>query len=98
MKPHDVIFKPLVTELSVASQSVGKYTFEVNPSANKKQIFTAFSTIFGIKPLKINTHIIKGNSRMDWRRHLQIQASNRKIAVITLDKNQKIEILSLKTK
>lgn len=98
MKPQEVILAPVITERSIAQQSVGKYSFEVNPKANKSQIAVAFTSVFNLKPLKVNTRIFKAKSKMDWRQHLQIKASNRKIAVITLDKNQKIELLSIKTK
>jgi large subunit ribosomal protein L23 len=98
MKPQDIILAPIITERSIAQQSLGKYSFEVNPKANKSQIAAAFTSVFNLKPLQINTSLTKAKSKMDWRKRLQIKASNRKIAVITLDKNQKIELLSLKSK
>ena len=38
--PRDIILKPVVTEKSSLSQDEGKYTFEVDPRANKTEIKT----------------------------------------------------------
>ena len=36
--PRDIILKPVTTEKSLALMDLGKYTFEVDPRANKTEI------------------------------------------------------------
>ena len=38
LKYYDVILKPVITEKSMAGMGEKKYTFLVNPDANKSQI------------------------------------------------------------
>jgi large subunit ribosomal protein L23 len=91
--------KPIITEKSLASQEISsKYSFWVDTKANKNQIITAFQTVFGIKPLSVNTVILKGKIKTNWKTRQPINKSNRKKAIITLPKGTKIELLKLKTK
>ncbi|MFA5532514.1 MAG: 50S ribosomal protein L23 [Candidatus Shapirobacteria bacterium] len=91
--------KPIITEKSLASQEVSsKYSFWVDTKVNKNQIMVAFQTAFGIKPLAINTTILKGKIKTNWKTRNPIKKSNKKKAIITLPKGTKIELLKLKTK
>ena len=47
--PRDIILKPVTTEKSLALMDLGKYTFEVDPRANKTEIKMAVEAIFGVK-------------------------------------------------
>ena len=47
--PRDIILKPVTTEKSLALMDLGKYTFEVDPRANKTEIKIALERIFGVK-------------------------------------------------
>ena len=53
--PRDVIIRPVVSEKSYALIDEGKYTFQVDPSANKTEIKYAIEQIFGVKVASINT-------------------------------------------
>ena len=53
--PRDIILKPVVTEKSSLLQDQGKYTFEVDPRANKTEIKNAIQDIFGVKVEKVAT-------------------------------------------
>jgi len=44
--PRDIILKPVTTEKSLALMDLGKYTFEVDPRANKTEIKIALERIF----------------------------------------------------
>lgn len=91
--------KPLITEKSLALQeSQSKYSFWVDPKTNKNQIAVAFETVFGIKPITINTVFTKGKVKTDWRKRQSFRKSNKKKAIITVPKGTKIELLKLKTK
>ena len=98
MKSNLIVLTPIFTEKTLAQQEQGKYTFSVKKKSTKGQIEVSFETVFGIKPLSINTIIIKGKNKTDWKKRLPIKKSDIKKAVITVDKNTKIELLKLNTK
>ena len=52
--PRDVIIRPVVSEKSYGLIDEGKYTFQVDPSANKTEIKYAVEKIFGVKVESVN--------------------------------------------
>ena len=61
---YDVILKPLVTEKSMAEMSEMKYSFLVNPEANKSMIKYAVEKMFdGVKVAKVNTMNLDGKTK-----------------------------------
>jgi len=94
-----IILKPIITEKSLAAQqSLDKYAFWVDSNVTKNQIEASFKAVFGIKPLLINTIILKGKNKTNWKTRQTIKKSDRKKAIITVPKGTKIELLKLKTK
>jgi large subunit ribosomal protein L23 len=88
--PYDILVRPLITERALAQQELGKYTFEVAPSANKKEIKTAVEKAFGVKVLAVNTTSIKG--RVVLRNGMRPgKKRDVKKAVITLAPGQALE-------
>jgi large subunit ribosomal protein L23 len=61
--PHDVIVAPVVSEKSYNLLDEGKYTFLVDPSANKTEIKIAIEQIFSVKVANVNTINRKGKAR-----------------------------------
>src|SRR5690554_1444123 len=61
--PHDVILKPIVSEKSYNLIDLGKYTFLVDPRANKTEIKLAIEKIFDVKVDSVNTLNRPGKSR-----------------------------------
>jgi large subunit ribosomal protein L23 len=53
--PRDVIISPVVSEKSYGLIDQGKYTFIVDPGANKTEIRLAVEKIFGVKVSSVNT-------------------------------------------
>jgi large subunit ribosomal protein L23 len=98
LSPQNIILKPIITEKTLAHQEVGQYSFWVNRYSNKNQIAEAFKMVFSIEPIRVNTYIIKGKLKTDWRKKKAINKPDRKKAVILIKKDQKIELLTLKTK
>ena len=98
MKTNLIVLKPVFTEKTLQQQEVGKYTFVVKKDATKGQIEASFEAVFGIKPLSVNTVLAKGKLKTDWKKRLPIKKSDLKKAIITVDKNTKIELLKLNTK
>jgi len=94
--PQNIILKPVITEKSISDQNNGKYCFWVAAGSTKAQISQAFQAVFSLKPLRINTLITKGKVKTDWKKHHAINKPNRKKAIITVAKDKKIELLTLK--
>ncbi|MDO4257948.1 MAG: 50S ribosomal protein L23 [Actinomycetaceae bacterium] len=60
--PRDIILRPVITEKSSVLMDQGKYTFEVDPRANKTEIKIAIEAIFGVKVGSIATQNRKGKA------------------------------------
>ncbi len=61
--PRDVILAPVVSEKSYALIDDGKYTFIVDPRANKSEIKFAIEKIFNVKVASVNTLNRTGKTR-----------------------------------
>jgi large subunit ribosomal protein L23 len=63
-KDHrDVLIAPVVSEKSYGLLDEGKYTFVVDPRANKTEIKIAVEQIFSVKVASVNTINRKGKTR-----------------------------------
>lgn len=94
-----IVLKPIITEKSLAAQQLqDRYAFWVPTNSTKNQIKTSFVSVFGIKPLSINTVTLKGKTKTNWKTRQEIKKPDRKKALITLPKGTKIELLKLNTK
>lgn len=98
MKSNLLILKPVFTEKTLIQQEQGKHVFWVKRQATKGQIEASFEAVFGIKPLSINTVLVKGKTKTDWKKRLPIKKSDLKKAIITINKKTKIELLNINTK
>ncbi len=87
MTAYDIIIKPVVTESSMEAMENKRYTFKVDPRANKTEVKKAIETIFGVKVKKVNTMNITGKKkrmganvgkRSDWKK-----------AIVTLTEDSK---------
>lgn len=61
--PRDILIKPVVSEKSYGLMDEGKYTFLVDPRANKTEIKIAVESIFGVKVSSVNTMNRQGKAR-----------------------------------
>ncbi|GIG26820.1 MULTISPECIES: 50S ribosomal protein L23 [Cellulomonas] len=61
--PRDILIAPVVSEKSYGLIDEGKYTFIVDPRANKTEIKIAVEQIFGVKVSSVNTANRKGKAR-----------------------------------
>jgi large subunit ribosomal protein L23 len=61
--PRDIIQSPVVSEKSYALMEEGKYTFVVDPRANKTEIKVAIEKIFDVKVASVNTMNRQGKTR-----------------------------------
>lgn len=53
--PQDIIIKPVITEKTTADMAALKYTFQVDPRANKVEIKKAVEKLFNVKVKDVNT-------------------------------------------
>jgi large subunit ribosomal protein L23 len=60
---RDVLLAPVVSEKSYSLLDEGKYTFVVDPRANKTEIKIAVEDVFGVKVASVNTINRKGKAR-----------------------------------
>ncbi|MFK5582672.1 MULTISPECIES: 50S ribosomal protein L23 [unclassified Serinicoccus] len=61
--PRDVLLSPVVSEKSYALLDQGKYTFLVDPRANKSEIKKAVESVFGVKVSTVHTMNRSGKAR-----------------------------------
>ncbi len=61
--PRDILFAPVVSEKSYGLLDQGKYTFLVDPRANKTEIKLAVEQVFGVKVASVNTLNRPGKTR-----------------------------------
>ncbi|AHI01579.1 50S ribosomal protein L23 [Kutzneria viridogrisea] len=53
--PRDILRAPVISEKSYSLLEENKYTFLVDPRANKTEIKIAVEKVFGVKVLSVNT-------------------------------------------
>ena len=94
IKYYDVILKPVITEKSMAGMGEKKYTFLVNPEANKSQIKEAVEKMFeGTKVAKVNTINYDGKNKR--RGNVYGKTAKTKKAIVKLtDESKDIEIFA----
>ncbi len=92
IKYYDVILRPIITERSMNAMADKKYTFDVNPLANKSQIKEAVEKMFdGAKVESISTMNLEGKNKR--RGYTSGKTAKRKKAIVKLTADSKdIEI------
>ena len=94
IKYYDVILKPLVTEKSMNGMALKKYSFLVNPEANKSQIKDAVEKMFeGVKVSKVNTMNSVGKKKRRGRTVGTTAKTKKAIVQLTAD-SKDIEIFA----
>ncbi len=61
--PRDILLAPVVSEKSYGLLDEGKYTFLVDPRANKSEIKRAVEAVFGVTVSSVNTANRQGKTR-----------------------------------
>jgi large subunit ribosomal protein L23 len=61
--PRDILLAPVVSEKSYSLLEENKYTFLVDPRANKTEIKIAVEAVFGVKVSSVNTLNRQGKTR-----------------------------------
>lgn len=84
---YKILLKPLITEKATKTNT---YLFAVNPKTNKQEVAKAVSSVYGVKPVKVNITNFGGKS-VRWGRSAGRTVAWKK-AVVYLKPNEKIEI------
>jgi large subunit ribosomal protein L23 len=87
-----VLLQPVVSEKSYGLLDQNKYTFLVDPRANKTEIKIAVEKIFNVKVTSVNT-INRAGKRRRTRAGWGSRA-NTKRAVVSVAEGQRIDIFS----
>ena len=88
--PRDIILRPVISEKTYGLLDENKYTFIVDPRANKTQIKQAIEGIFDVKVLSVNTMNRPGKRK---RRGLIVgKRPDTKRAIVTVAEGDEIEL------
>lgn len=82
IKTDNVLVEPVVTEKSVAM--TGKYTFKVNPGANKNDVKTAVKKFYGVDVEEVRIITTKPKTRLAGRGMTITKRASAKKAIVTL--------------
>ncbi|HMS33631.1 MAG TPA: 50S ribosomal protein L23 [Ignavibacteria bacterium] len=91
-----ILVKPLITEKNTSTQeSLNQYAFEVGIDSNKIEIKSAVEKKFNVRVSKVRTLVAKGKkkSQMTKKGRFEGYRSDRKKAIVTLHKEDKIDFL-----
>ena len=86
----EIIKAPVITEKSEAERANGKYTFKVDPKANKIEIKQAIEKLFNVKVKSIKTLNVKPKKRRVGR-YTGLTNCWKK-AIVTLAEGQTIDL------
>ena len=96
MRADQVIIRPIVSEKSTLAREgeVKKYTFVVDPKANKFEIMAAVKEIWGVDATKCNVMNFKGKPKYSRGKgkggYIKGTTASWKKAIVTLAKGQSI--------
>jgi large subunit ribosomal protein L23 len=91
MNIYQILRKPTITEKSTGLQEVGKYTFEIAPTANKVQVKEAVEKNFNVSVLDVNITMLRGKRKRYGARFKTMP--NVKKAVVTLKSGDRINLV-----
>ncbi|HIT74680.1 MAG TPA: 50S ribosomal protein L23 [Candidatus Avipropionibacterium avicola] len=93
IKTHqDVLIAPVVSEKSYGLLDENKYTFLVDPKANKTEIKLAVESVFNVKVTNVNTINRAGKVRRT--RYGTGKRPDTKRAIVTVADGERIDIFS----
>ncbi len=98
MKNLPVIISPIVSEKSLQETAYNKYTFKVNPKANKHQIKKAIEETFSVNVVKVRTVKSKPMVKKSRKTKKTIKVKVVKKAIVQLKPKQKIDLFDVSTK
>src|SRR5688572_2566125 len=93
-----ILRRPIITEKSMMLTKSGFYTFEVDKTANKKQIEKIVRDTFNVEVTSVRIINSKGETKWQRRARRTYRMSDVKKAIVSLKKGQKIAIFESESK
>ena len=91
-EPHQIVKCPILTEEStLQAENSNRYTFRVEPKANKQQISDAIERLFNVRVVSVNTMNYRGKVRRRGR-HTGHRAAWKK-AIVALREGDSIDLI-----
>jgi len=87
---NKVLIKPMISEAVMRAQEMGKYTFKVVKSANKKEIALAVGSLYKVTVEKVN--IVNYGAQDKMFRGRKGNVKGYKKAIVTLKKGDEIKL------
>ena len=95
VRADQIIIQPVLTEKSNLAREADpkKYTFKVDPRANKFEIMGAIKELFSVTPVKCNVVSVKGKPKYTRGKggHIAGTTGDWKKAIVTLPKGDVIQ-------
>jgi large subunit ribosomal protein L23 len=88
---------PVLTEKSLNLAQEGKYTFWVETSLTKNEIRSLINKVFNVHTKEVRTVNYKSGQRKNYRGR-KVSIHGRKKAIVTLSKDEKIDLFEKKGK
>ncbi|TRZ66546.1 50S ribosomal protein L23 [bacterium] len=91
-----ILYKPLITEKNTLLQEKdNQYSFEVAIDANKIEIAGAVEKKFKVRVTNVRTIVLKGKKKTQFTKKGRFTGyrADRKKAIVTLNKEDKIDLL-----
>lgn len=92
-----ILKRPIITEKSTALTREGKYVFQVDSQATKKEIKKAVEKIFKVKVKQVQTINVPGKKRRLLRTRKQTVQADWKKAIVSLGEGEKIDLFETDT-
>lgn len=90
------IKRPVITEKSMRlASTVNAYTFEVERSANKRQIAEAVEALYGVTVTKVTMAMLQPQHRRTGKKRLTTTVGKVKKAVVTLAEGQTLDVFDI---
>lgn len=90
---NDVILSPVITEKSMQLVKLGKYTFRVSKTTDKRKIKKAVKDKFNVDAVKVSTINVK-SKRKNMQRH-EYMVPGFKKAIVKVKDGQKIDLFEI---
>ena len=95
MNRNQILKRPVITEKSLSQAALGRYTFEVESRARKKEISQAVQRAFGVHVLRVWTINLKGKKRRVGPRRKEAITSSWTKAIVQLKPEEKIDLFTV---
>jgi large subunit ribosomal protein L23 len=92
MDLKDVLKKPLVTEKTNLQMAQGKYTFQVDRRATKKEVALAVAKTFGVHVQRVQAMMVPGKKKRMLKTRKETQKPDWKKTTVKLKEGEKIDL------